>query len=177
MKLSLREKGASSSSVVSNTVYEKKCIFCSKVDKYQKGKKTRVPLRQALELRVDDTLRRIAIEKKDSKLLAFTSREIVAAEAQYHPSCYKNYTRSRPVKEKMPESPYSVAEKNARQNLFCYIRTELFSFPNVVPLIMLQEKIVHFMNDAGFKETIDSTKKILNIICNKNLANPYVFLL
>ena len=38
-------------------------------------------------------IRTAAIEKKDSRVLAVVSRELVAAEAHYHRSCYRNYTR------------------------------------------------------------------------------------
>lgn len=71
------------------TVFEEKCILCEEV-KYMKGQKTREPLRKALESRVDETSRKLALEKQDTKLIAITSREIVAAEAHYHSSCYTN---------------------------------------------------------------------------------------
>jgi hypothetical protein len=44
-------------------------------------------------LRADKTLRECAIQKRDDKILAVTSRDIVAAEANYHRSCYQAYTR------------------------------------------------------------------------------------
>ena len=34
------------------------------------------------------------MKKKDSRILAIASREIVAAEACYHRTCYKGYTRA-----------------------------------------------------------------------------------
>jgi len=34
------------------------------------------------------------MEKKDSRILAIASREIVTAEACYHRACYKGYTRA-----------------------------------------------------------------------------------
>ncbi len=81
-----RQNQASSSST---TVYKKECIFCpeGKV-KYLKGSHTREPLTMSCELQSDATLRQVAIEKQDEKIMAITSREIVAAEAHYN-----NYTR------------------------------------------------------------------------------------
>ena len=73
-------------------VYDPICIFCSK-DKFQKGSKSRGKLTQAVQLKADQTLRKCAIQKGNGKILAVTSRDIVAAEAHYHVSCYKNYTR------------------------------------------------------------------------------------
>ena len=45
------------------------------------------------KLRADETQRKCAILKGDEKILALTSRDIVAAEAHYHCSCYKIYTK------------------------------------------------------------------------------------
>ena len=49
---------------------------------------------KASTLRSDAKLRQIAMLKEEDAILAVTSREIVAAEAHYHISCYNNYTRS-----------------------------------------------------------------------------------
>ena len=55
-----------------------------------KGTKTREKLVQEVRLRADQTLRECAIQKADERILAVTSRDIVAAEAHYHISCYKS---------------------------------------------------------------------------------------
>ena len=73
-------------------VYDAVCIFCNKV-KFQKGSRSREKLTQAVQLRADETLRKCAILKGDEKILALTNRDIVAAEALYHCSCYKIYTK------------------------------------------------------------------------------------
>ena len=77
-------------------VFERICVFCEKA-KYLKGTKTRVALIQSVDLRVDSTIRRAAVGKNDPRILAIVTREIVAAEACYHKSCYRDYTRN--VKE------------------------------------------------------------------------------
>ena len=61
-------------------VYSKDCSTSS-----------REPLVKAAQLRVDKTLREKALAKCDQKILAVTSRDIVAAEAHYHRSCYTEY--------------------------------------------------------------------------------------
>ena len=73
-------------------VYDQICIFCKK-DKFLKGSKSREKLTQAVQLRADQTLRECATRKGDDKILSITNRDIVAAEAHYHVSCYKDYTR------------------------------------------------------------------------------------
>jgi len=159
-----------------STVYEEICIFCNKVSKHQKGQKTREPLRQAEQLRVDHTLRKIAIEKSDAKILQLTSRDVVAAEARYHHSCYKVYTRVKPKKMKADVGVYIEKEKNARKYLFNYIRNELFCSPIVVSLIFLQEKLISFMRSEGEKKLLILPKKILNFIYKRNLESHYLSL-
>ena len=70
-------------------VYEKVCIFCEKKDKYKKGSRTRGSLTQARQLRTDTSVRNAAELKMDSRVLALLSRELIAAEAHYHRSCYR----------------------------------------------------------------------------------------
>jgi len=72
-------------------VYNPVCIFCNKV-KFMKNPKSREKLIQAVQLRADTTLRHCAILNNDARILAITSRDIVATEAHYHASCYKSYT-------------------------------------------------------------------------------------
>ena len=84
-----------------STVYDAVCIFCNKV-KFQEGSRSREKLTQAVQLSVDETLRKCATLKGDEKILALTSRDIVAAEAHYHCSCYKIYTKVK-IKEREHE--------------------------------------------------------------------------
>ena len=121
-------------------VYDVVCIFCNKV-KFQKGSRSREKLTQAVQLRVDETLRKCAILKGDEKILALTSRDIVAAEAHYHCSCYKIYTKVK-TKEREHECEktdrdewYQIVEK--RLMLIFLTISELTSFPakKIVPLI------------------------------------------
>ena len=63
------------------------------------------------------------------RILAATSRELVALEAHYHKSCYKNYTRQRPMPSKAAvdgeqeeQLAYRKAEGIALEQLFDYVR-------------------------------------------------------
>ena len=56
--------------------------------------RNREPLVQCRDLLADHSFRKAAMLKKDSKILASASREIIAAEACYHRTCYKGYTRA-----------------------------------------------------------------------------------
>ena len=45
------------------------CLFCEKVDKNQKGSRTREPFIVCADLRADDKIRRKATEKSDERIL------------------------------------------------------------------------------------------------------------
>ena len=90
-------------------------------------------------------MRKAAEIKHDKRILALASRELVAAEAHWRHSCYKNYTRtnSKSVNttctdtEELPDS-YTDSEFNAFSRLCDYIRNELFqSNINIIELAQL----------------------------------------
>ena len=89
------------SSNISKT-YERICIFCEK-PKYFKGTRNREPLVQCRDMRADSSIRKIATQKNDSKILALVSRELVAAEARYHRTCYRSCTRPEPSSSVSPD--------------------------------------------------------------------------
>lgn len=72
---------------------KKFAYFVKKTNKYLKGRNTREALVQSVELRSDKTVREIAIERCDERIIAITSRDIVAAEEHYHKTCYRQYTK------------------------------------------------------------------------------------
>ena len=90
----LRGPRSNSPLATTSTTYEHSCIFCEK--KYLNGTRNREPLEQCGDLRADHSIRKSAMEKKDSRILAIALREIVTAEACYHRTCYKGYTRAEP---------------------------------------------------------------------------------
>ena len=54
-------------------------------------------------------VREVAISHNDVRLLAFAARDIVAAEAHYHPSCYRDYTRPEKLgKAQRPKKTQSI---------------------------------------------------------------------
>ena len=73
---------------------KKICIFCEKSNQYIKNSRTKETLVQANELRADKKVRAVATARMDEKILAITSRELLAAEAHYHRTCYRDYTRA-----------------------------------------------------------------------------------
>ena len=68
-------------------ILDKSCIFCppDKSTKYVKGTRIRESLVQCVELQADARIREVAIKRNDTKVLALTSRDFVAAEAGFIP--------------------------------------------------------------------------------------------
>lgn len=166
------EQGSRSSrdapSSSTSRVFDKRCIFCEKSSKYLKGQKTRETLIQCSELRSDDRIRISAARKLDNRILAITSRELVAAEGHYHRSCYRAYTREEPAVTSAAseqgddiDSQYKSAEKRSYDELFLYIRNELIPKPEILCMTDLTSRLVSSMNSFGIKDVTDSTKKHL----------------
>lgn len=152
-----------------STVYCKECIFCKKT-RYRKKSHTREDLIQAVDIRADATLRQIAIAKEDATILAVTSREIVAAEAHYHRSCYREYTRhlDRPhhtttddmndEMESTDDGTYTTAERDSYVELFEYIREEVLTSPDVITLSNLTSRLTLTMKYKGATDIKPSTR-------------------
>ena len=145
--------------------YAPECIFCQKGNKYCKGQRTREPLVQCRELRADNKVREAATRKMDSRVMAILSRDIVAAEGQYHRSCYRTYTREVGISDSRDESKvgddvqYEDVLNQSYSELFVFIRNDLFVNPRVTTMVELSDRLFASMNSFGVKEVKDSTKK------------------
>ena len=155
-----------SSTGTSSRVYEAVCIFCDKNSKYRKRKKSRENLVKCVDLRADEKIRKVSIEKGDRKIIALVSRELVAAEAHYHRSCYKEYTRTDDCKNNKDElktepSEYETTETQAYEMLRQYIREDLISNPRVIKFTELITKLSFYMSNLGVLRITDSTRNNL----------------
>ena len=147
-----------------STVYERSCIFCDKVSKYAKGQHVREKLVQYMDLRADESIRRIATARNDVKMLAVVSLDLVAAEGCYHRSCYKAYTWQKESSTYTSsftsenEESYARVECAAYQMLFDHVRTHILETPKLVTLTDLTCMMLGFMQDLGVIEAKESTK-------------------
>lgn len=116
---------------------------------------------QARQLRVDEAVKRAAELRQDKRILALASRELVAAEAHWHPSCYKNYTRgnSKSVNTEAEErlDTYTQAEQNAFVRLCNYIRNDIFENRGIVELAQLSGMLKGWMLESGVTKVKPST--------------------
>ena len=152
-------------------VYDSICIFCDKVNKYRKNSNSREKLTQCCELRADQTLRECAIKKEDGKVLAIMSRDIVAAGAHYHVSCYKKYTRVNKEQqvyrkqniediEEDRDELYQRIERDAYADLFKYIRTDIIPNKKIIEVSSLTEQLeFSILSSTKVKLLKDSTRK------------------
>ena len=108
----------------------------------------------------------MATIKMDNKILAVTSRELVAAEAHYHKTCYRDYTReyytqprNKSATVEDGDRTYADVEDDAYQMLFANIRDDLFPNPRVLTMVELTAKLVLYMKAHGVEEVQASTKK------------------
>ena len=141
-----------------STTYERSCIFCER-PKYIKGTRSREPLVQCRDMRADSSIRKIATQKNDSRILALASRELVAAEACYHRTCYRSYTRPDVSCESQRDNEYARLESDAYQMLFDYIRSDVIESGKVVKLSEITQLLVEFLMSLGVKECKPSTRK------------------
>ena len=159
-------------------VYKKECIFCDKV-KYMKNSRTREKLILASELRVDEKLRSISIQRNDQRIMAVTSRDIVAAEAHYHSSCYKDYTRGITIgndgqnKDETydQETEYQKMETEAFIELLHYIEEDVIGKKQVMEMVTLRQKLELLLQAKGVNELKESTKKHLSRRLESELGN------
>ena len=103
--------------------------------------------------------------KNNPRILAIVTRELVAAEACYHKSCYRDYTRnvqgaaSSGDKKEEDECPeYTNAELQAYENLFTYIETSLLQKPRIVRMAELYTLFTSFLKSQGVTEIKESTR-------------------
>ena len=82
-------------------ILSKECIFCKKESKYFRGTNTREKLYSCAEIRADESVRKASQLRGDSPIIAICSDELIAKEAMYYKSCYRNYTRCNYIKAKV----------------------------------------------------------------------------
>ena len=69
------------------------CIFCNKAKRVRKTD-TKEKLLSCAELRADDSIRKANLLRGDQRIAAITTDDLIAKEAKYHKTCYRDYTRA-----------------------------------------------------------------------------------
>ena len=120
---------------------------------------------QCVELQVDARICEVAIQRNDIKVLALTSRDLVAAEAWY---CYRLYTYVKGTDKNNstflqynlqdPTYKYRVAEREKYGCVTQYVQCELFQTHKVVKFTQLTSMLKEPMLSLGV-EIQECTKK------------------
>ena len=128
----------------------------------------REKLIQYIDLRADENIRKTAVAKSDSKLLPIVLRDLVAAAACYHGTCYREYILPKPetgtsstLSFTSRDDEYACTESATYEKLFDYVRNNVLETPNVMRLTDLTQTMVSYMKDLGIMqimETKESTK-------------------
>ena len=152
-----------------NRTSDQICIFCEIISKYQKSSKTRDPLIKCCDLRANDSIRKSAIVKGDSRIIGVLSRKIVAAEAWYHRSCYRDYTQPEKKSSKSTSAKSKASDNNednhgdiesqGYEKLFYFIRCDLLENPRLMTMIELKEMLLILMCSMGATQLSESSKK------------------
>ena len=125
-----------------------------KKTKFLKGTRNREPPVQCRDMRADTSTRKMARLKNDSKILALVSRELIAAEACYHKTCYRSYirpdARSSNVNpdqscESQRDDDYARLESVAYQMVFDFMRSDVIENEKVVKLSEITQLLVVFL--------------------------------
>ena len=124
------------------------------------------------ELRADARVQEVATMKLDQRMLAITSRELVAAEGHYHRSCYRLYSMdtiptrsdlSANTEQATEENYYQTIEILAFKELLSYIRNELIPNPKVLAMTDLTSRLQIYMSSCGVNKVNDSTKNTFTV--------------
>ena len=100
------------------------------------------------------TIRDAAKAKHDTNILAIASRELVAAEACYHTSCYRNHTR--PTGERVSgtgsadDKEYNI-KSEVHRKLFDYTRSNILGNPRLVKFTEITQQLVLFVEELGVR--------------------------
>lgn len=123
-------------------LYEEICVFCEKTKDLQ-GTKTREALIQCVDLHADSIIKRAAVSKNDGSIMTIVSREVIAAEACYHKSCYHDDTKN---------VQGVNAKSQAYESLFTKTKTGLFQNQRVVRIAELYTLSTSFLKSQEVVE-------------------------
>ena len=169
------ERYSRRSSGTSSNILPPECIFCKKT-KYSKEKrvKTREALRDCQQFRADDTIRKASEIRNDMKMIALSSEELIAKEAKYHASCYRDYTRALYIKDKNVPENLNVCDEAfelVKQKL-----KELYKNPSVLEFVTISSVYERNLLESSIEKAIAASlkknlkRKILTNMAGFNFA-------
>ena len=149
----------------SSTILPKRCIFCEKEKKY-KGMQSKEPLRLCIDERATATIISVATKKKYYRILSIT--DLIASEARYHSTCYKQYTKVNNNQKNVPTN-YQEAEQAALNDFGNFV-FHLQNNPRIEQYSTAAKMIESEFENRGVEMNL-STKKNLRRKLEKTFPN------
>ena len=146
-----------------NILLPKECLFCKK-EKRTKSK-TREPLALCIDIRAEKSIKSAATKKGDFIILGIP--DLIASEAHYHKTCYKQYIKVNYENEKEKNTPsIKEAEKMAYRKIveFC---VKLQLNPDVIPLSFLNNMMENSFAETNDKMSYSAKKNLRRKIENE----------
>ena len=107
-----------------------------------------------MQLQADETVRKIATQKNDSKILAISTNDLTAKESCYHFTCYRSYTRQNKVKEaKAQDKPGQ--DETEHSNISDAIKFLVNGKSDIVPLSTSQNMLSIKSERKNLKRNIE----------------------
>ena len=157
---SSRQSLGESSNTENTTILPKKCIFCMK-DKYVKNSRNREKLSSCLQFRADESIRKLATKRNDSNIIAVATNDMIAKEACYHFTCYRDYTRPY-IHTSTPNQDTNVTD-DGTSDVIKFLIT-LHELPDIVDFRKLQNMVTSASGKKSLKRNIESKTKDFKFI-------------
>ena len=148
----------------------KRCLFCKK-NKYKDRHLER--LIQCVEDRAVESIKRAATLANDFHMISLSSKDLIAAEAFYHGSCYKSYVKGKQTKANVIPNEEDVRYKNAELSAFKEVVTVCHALtmnPRVISFVSLLKRMEEMLSDNHHKIR-DSTRNYLRRNLEKHLED------
>lgn len=147
------------------------CIFCNKAKRVRKTD-TKEKLLSCAELRADDSIRKASLLRGDQRIAAITTDDLIAKEAKYHKTCYRDYTRVNYKVAKDYQTNIDEPFEAVKDILF-----DLYDSPDVIEYAVLTRALEENLKglEGADNKYINSAKKNLRRKI-ENLLNGFNFI-
>ena len=135
-------------------ILPKECLFCKKIKRNKD--KTKESLSLCIDKRTEESIKSAATNMGDFALLGIL--DMIAAEARYHRTCYRQYLTVNYKKQRLSSS-YSDAENEAYKKVISFC-VELPFYPKIIPFTSLLEIM---------KTTLAEKNEVISDASNKYL--------
>lgn len=125
-----------------------------------KNSRSREKLSSCMQICADDKIRKLATLRNDPTILTVTADELIAKEACYHRTCYKDYTRPDYAKRNK-ESKVNIDDEFSE--VFKFL-SKLHENPEVVEFKKLQSMVSSVDDKKNLKRKIESKTNEFNFI-------------